>query len=222
MKWLWWLTGALAVPAFWLGAPRVAREIDFFRVRRVEFAGLRYGSAEDMLARLALPRALNLFEDLDQVERRARAIPGVKSAEVRRRLPGTLVVRLQEREPVALVPSDGSLRLMDAAGKVLPFDPARSAPDLPVAASAAPQIGRLLASVRRLDPALFGHVTAARLRGTDVALTVDGRQFILRPDASIEEMRAVTLVASDLAARGQAFDELDGRFAGCVVVRGGA
>ncbi|HET8634135.1 MAG TPA: FtsQ-type POTRA domain-containing protein [Gemmatimonadales bacterium] len=222
MKWLWWLGGALAVPALWLGGPLVARQVDFFRVRRVEFAGLRYGSPEAALARLALPRTLNLFEDLAAVEKRANAIPGVRSAQVSRRLPGTLVVTLQERVPVALVPSGGSLRLMDAGGKVLPFDPARSAPDLPVAATAAPQIGRLLASVRRLDPALFGKVTAAGLRGTDVALTVEGRQFIFRPDASIEEMRAVTLVASDLTARGQAFDELDGRFAGCVVVRGGA
>jgi cell division protein FtsQ len=222
VKWLWWLGGALAVAALWLGAPLVARQIDFFRVRRVEFAGLRYGSPEAVLARLALPRSLNLFEDLAPLERRARAIPGVRSAHVSRRLPGTLVVTLQERMPVALVPSGGSLRLMDAAGKVLPFDPERSAPDLPVAATAAPQIGRLLASARRLDPVLFGQVTAARLRGTDVALTVKGRQFVFRPDASIEEMRAVTIVASDLTARGQAFDELDGRFAGCVVVRGGA
>ena len=222
MKWYWWMGGAALVPALWFGGPVAARQLDFFRVRRVEFEGLRYGSPEAALARLALPRELNLFENLAAVERRAAAIPGVRTAHVGRRLPGTLVVTLQERLPVALVPSGGSLRLMDAAGKVLPFDPSRSAPDLPVAATAAPQIGRLLASVRRLDPKLFGKVTAARLRGTDVALTVDGRQFVFRPDASIEEMRAVTLVASDLTAKGQAFSELDGRFAGCVVVRGQA
>lgn len=222
MKWLWWLGGVLALAALWLGAPLAARQLDFFRVRRVEFAGLRYGSPEAALARLDLPRTLNLFEDLAPVERRAQSIPGVRSARVSRRLPGTLVVVVQEKVPVALVPGGGGLRLMDAAGKLLPFDPERSAPDLPVAATAAPQIGQLLAAVRRLDPALFGEVTAARLRGNDVALTVNGRQFVFRPDASIEEMRAVTLVASDLAAKGQAFDELDGRFAGCVVVRGGA
>lgn len=222
MKWLWWVGGALLVPGLWFGGPVVARQIDFFRVRRVEFVGLRYGSPAAALAKLALPGKFNLFEDLAGVERRAGTIPGVRAASVSRRLPGTLVVKLQERAPIALVPSGGTLRLMDAAGVVLPFDPARSAPDLPVAATAAPQIGQLLASVRRLDPALFAEVTAARLRGTDVALTVKGRQFVFRPDASIEEMRAVTLVASDLASRGQAFDELDGRFAGCVVVRGGA
>lgn len=222
MKWPWWVGGALLLPALWFGGPAAARQLDFFRVRRVEFVGLRYGSPDVALAKLALPRQLNLFADLAAIERRASAIPGVRSAKVGRRLPGTLVVSVRERVPVALVPSNGSLGLMDAAGKVLPFDPARSAPDLPVAATAAPQIGKLLAAMRRLDPALFAEVTAARLRGADVALTVKGRQFIFRPDASIEEMRAVTLVAADLTAKGQAFDELDGRFAGAVVVRGGA
>ena len=222
MKRRWWLGGVVLVPVLWFGGPLAARQLDFFRVRRVEFVGLRYGSAETALAKLALPRSLNLFGNLDGVEKRAASIPGVRSARIGRRLPGTLVITVRERVPVALVPSSGTLRLMDAAGKVLPFDPSRSAPDLPVAATAAPQIGQLLATVRRLDPALFGEVTAARLRGTDVALTVKGRQFIFRPDASIEEMRAVTLVASDLTAKGQAFDELDGRFTGSVVVRGGA
>ena len=222
MKRLRWLAGALLVPVLWFGGPLAARKLDFFRVRRVEFVGLRYGSPETALRKLALPRELNLFADLAAVERHAAAIPGVRSVRVGRRLPGTLVITVRERVPVALVPNNGSLRLMDATGKVLPFDPVRSAPDLPVAATAAPQIGQLLATVRRVDPALFSEVTAARLRGTDVALTVKGRQFIFRPDASIEEMRAVTLVASDLTARGQAFDELDGRFSGSVVVRGGA
>ena len=222
MKRRWGLGGVVLVPVLWFGGPLAARQLDFFRVRRVEFVGLRYGSPETALAKLALPRSLNLFGNLDGVEKRAASIPGVRSARVSRRLPGTLVITVRERVPVALVPSNGTLRLMDAAGKVLPFDPSRSAPDLPVAATAAPQIGQLLATVRRLDPALFGEVTAARLRGTDVALTVKGRQFIFRPDASIEEMRAVTLVASDLTAKGQAFDELDGRFTGSVVVRGGA
>lgn len=223
MKRRWLVAGAIGLAAaLWFGGPIVARRVDFFRVRRVEFAGLRYQSPDAALRTLGIPRKLSLFDDLAGVRARAARIPGVIRADVSRRLPGTLVVRLVERQPVALVPRAGLLRLMDASGAVLPFDPVRSAPDLPVAATASAAIGRLLNAVRQADPALFSTVTAARLRGRDVALTVQGRQYVFRPDASIEEMRAVTLVAADLAGKGHTFDELDGRFAGYVVVRGGA
>jgi hypothetical protein len=61
--------------------------------------------------------------------------------------------------------------------------------------------------------------TAARA-GDDVVLVVDGRRLLFRPDASLEEMRAVTAVGQDLVRKGQRYAELDGRFAGYVVVRG--
>lgn len=214
--------GALVALGAWFGGPPLARRLDFFRVRRVEFVGLRYQSPDTVLRKLNLPAGLNVFDPLAPIGVRATKQLGIRSARVTRRLPGTLVIRVTERVPVALVPVDGMLQLMDATGTVLPYDPTRSGPSLPVAAEASRKIGQLLGSVRRGDPALFARVTAAAMRGADVALTVDGRRMLLRPDASIEEMRAVTQVAADLTGKGQTFDELDGRFAGYVVVRGGA
>ena len=46
------------------------------------------------------------------------------------------------------------MALLDSSGKVLPFDPAASAPDLPVAASADRRVARVLARVQEHDPAL--------------------------------------------------------------------
>ncbi len=223
MKRRWLVLGAAVIATVaWLGVPSLARRMRFFRVRQVEFVGLRFQSAEAALAALALPKTLSVFDDLDAVRARAGRIPGVQAVEVGRRLPGTLIVRVREARPVALVPRQGLLRLMDAMGAILPFDPLRSAPDLPIAAQPSRSIGRLLEAVQAADPALYAKVTAARMRGTDVVLTVDGRQFVFRPDASAEEMRAVMLVAADLTRKGNAFGELDGRFAGYVVVRGGS
>jgi cell division protein FtsQ len=219
-----WIAAGVVVAGFalWFGGPPLARRLDFFRVRRIEFVGLRYQSPDTVLRKLGLPASFSVFDPLEPLAVRATRQRGIRSARVTRRLPGTLVIRVTERVPVALVPVDGVLQLMDATGTVLPYDPARSAPDLPVAADATRPIGRLLAAVRQGDPGLFARVTAAAMRGADVVLTVDGRRMLLRPDASTEEMRAVTQVAADLTAKGQAFDELDGRFAGYVVVRGGA
>lgn len=222
MKRRWLVLGGLAAGiGLWFGAPVVGRKIDFFRVRRVEFAGMRYQKPAAALAALDLPRAASIFDDLAPVARRAARIPGVERAEVERRFPGTLIIRVRESAPVALVPrARGRLAFMDSAGRVLPFDPAYSAPDLPIVGRVEARVGRLLRRMQRVDPALFARVATASRLGNDVVLVVDGRRVLLRSDASAEEMRAVTAVAQDLARKGEAYAELDGRYSGYVVVRG--
>lgn len=221
----WLVIGGLVVAlAIWFGAPTVARRLDFFRVRRIEFVGMRYVAPKAALAALALPQRASIFDDLDSIAVRAAATPGVQRAEVGRRLPGTLIVRVVEVPAVALVPgpsgAGGRLALMDSAGQLLPYDPLLSTPDLPVAAGSDARIGRLLREVQRLDPGLFDRIASASRAGDDVALVVDGRRLLFRPDASLKEMRAVMAVAQDLARKGRRYAELDGRYAGYVVVRG--
>lgn len=214
------LAVALGALALWTGGPWVGRRIDFFRVRRIEFVGMRFLSPESTAAALRLGPAASVFDDLAPVARRALSVPGVLRADVSRRLPGTVVVTIRERQPVALTPKGTALVLMDSLGRTLPYDPTRSAPDLPVAARPDARVGRLLGRVQRLSPALFARVASAERLDDDVLLVVDGRRVLFRPDASVGEMRAVMAVAQDLARKGQAYSELDGRFAGYVIVRG--
>lgn len=219
----WYVLGALGVGlAVWFGAAPLARRMSFFQVRRVEFAGLRYGTPRTTLAALRIPRSLSVFDDLKPIERRAKALPGVNRARVGRRLPATLRVELEEREPVALTPSAAAMRLIDARGRLLPFDPARSAPDLPVAETPDALVAQLLSRVRELDPELFERVASARREQDDVVLDIGGKSLRLRPDASLEDMDLVTAVEAQLAREGKSYRELDGRFAGQVIVRGGA
>ncbi len=221
MKRRWQVVAAVAVgAALWFGLPALGRRTEFFRVRRVEFVGLRYGAPGPALDSLRLPERLTVFDDLAPVAQRARRIPGVTTARVERRLPGTLVLHVTERRPVAVVPVRGRLAYMDSAGRVLPYDPSRAAADLPVADSATPGTGRLLGRVLRFAPGLFGAITEARAVGGDVMLIVEGRRYLFRPDATLEDMRAVQAVAADLVRRGEHFSELDGRYSGTVVVRG--
>jgi hypothetical protein len=67
---------------------------------------------------------------------------------------------------------------------------------------------------------LFAGIESAGRAGADVVLMMGGRRVLLRADASFEEMRALKAVAEDLARKGVAYRELDGRFRGYVVVRG--
>jgi len=209
----------LAACLVWLGAPKVLHRLDFFRIRRVEIAGLRYLPPSKVIAALELGSEASVFDDLSAAGGRVRTLPGVASAVVRRRLPGTLEIELVEAVPVALTPRSGGMALLDSSGNVLPFDPSASAPDLPVAASADARVARVLASVQEHDPVLFARVRTAWLVRDDVLLDVDGRRFWFGPEVTAEDIRAVMAVAQDLARRGRKYHELDGRYAGQVIVR---
>src|SRR5439155_371863 len=134
---------------------------------------------------------------------------GAGDAEVHvvRQLPAALRIELREVEPAALAPRGsgprgGPLVAVDAEGRPLPFDPARTGLDLPVAAAADPGVVGVLALVQSVDPALFQTITSARgLARGDVLLDMGPRHVLLRRDAGPEVIRAVVLVAQDLAAK---------------------
>ena len=216
------LAGALTLGPAANTTPGFLRRLDYFRVRRVEIAGLQYLPPGKVTAALGLESNATVFDDLAAAGRRLAALPGVISAEVERRLPGTLEIQVVEAVPVALAPRSGGLALLDSSGNVLPFDPAVFAPDLPVAATVDRRIARVLARVQEHDPQMFARVrTAWRVRD-DVLLDVDGRRFWFGPAVTAEDIRAVTAVAQDLARQGRNYQELDGRYAGQVIVRTGA
>jgi cell division septal protein FtsQ len=212
--------GAVALVALlWYGTPRLLRRLDFFRVRRVEIAGLHYLAPARIIAALELDARASVFQDLQAANRGLRALPGVRNAVVKRRLPGTLEIVLEEAVPVALAPKGQGMALLDSSGQVLPFDPAGSAPDLPIATSQDRVVARVLAGVREYEPELFERVAAAWRVRDDVVLDLNGPRLWFSPAATAEDIRAVMAVAQDLARRRREYGELDGRFAGQVIVR---
>jgi cell division septal protein FtsQ len=216
------LAAAVFAGLLWLVTPGLLHRFDFFRIRRVEIAGLQYLAPGKVIASLGLHHDATVFEDLGAARRRLALVPGVVSAGIQRRLPGTLEIVVVEAAPVALAPRSGGMALLDSSGNVLPFDPAVTAPDLPVAASVDRRVARVLARVQEHEPALFARVrTAWRVRD-DVLLDVDGRRLWFGPAVTAEDIRAVMAVEQDLARLGREFQELDGRYAGQVVVRAGA
>ena len=203
----------------WFGLPAVLRTLDFFRVRRVEVYGTRYLSGPELVRAMGVPGSASVFDATEPWRDGVAALEGIESVAISRRLPGTIRVTVREAEPVALVSHDGVLALVDARGTVLPFLPSRAAPDLPVVAAGA-QVAGVVARIKAINPELFAElVTVARVRG-HVVLEAGSRRLLVRTDASVEEIQNMAAVAQELARTGQGWRELDGRFAGIVVVRG--
>ena len=216
----WWLVGAaVGTVALWLAVPLGLRQLDFFRVRRIELVGLRYLPAEVILAAFGAPDSANLFDGWADNRDRVQAVAGIRTVEVDRRLPGTLLLVVAETTPVALSPESNRMVLVAGDGGVLPFDPSRSAPDLPILVTVDSATARLLARVRTVAPRLYARISTARPIEGDVLLTLDRARLWFRPDASPKVIRSVLAVERDLVRRGQSFAELDGRFADQVVVR---
>ncbi len=216
------LVGAGLVTAAWLAAPMVLRRLAFFRVRQIELVGVRNLAPDAVIAALRLGPSASVFGDTRLLADRVRGLAGVARARVVRHLPAALTIDVQEVEPAALMPApDGKrLEVVDAAGRALPFDPARSGLDLPIAARGDSGAVGVLALIQAVDPALYQTINGARaLPHGDVLLELGSRRVVLRRDAGPEVIRAVVLVAQDLAAQGHPYVELDARFAGQVVVR---
>jgi cell division septal protein FtsQ len=214
------LAGAATLAILWFAGPLLLRRMSFFQVRRVELVGVTAADPGDLAAAMEIPPSGNIFDDVRPYRKRALAYPGVRSAEVHRRLPGTLVVEVTEARAVALAPKGGRLAMVGRNGKFLPFDPALSAPDLPVVDKPDATVARVLGRLQELDPELFSRVvTASQVKG-DVLVDLGGRRLWLPPNVRAEVIRAVMAAEQVLGQQGRAWGELDGRFAGQVVVRG--
>jgi len=210
---------ALTAP---LWGPPALRPFRFFAVRHVEVRGVHYLDPATVVAALKLGPSASVWAETKGMARRLSGLAGVKSATVMRRLPSTLVVTVAEEEPVALAEGPTGLVPVDDSGRPLPYDPAVTPVDAPVVERASPSLVASLAEIRATDYGLFAAITAARAAaggGGDVVLDLeDGRVRLTTPlDPAV--VRAVSAVRQDLVARGQPWQELDGRFRGWVVVR---
>ncbi len=100
------------------------------QVRAVEVVGAEHTEPQAVIAASALSDADNLLLlATSEVGRRIERLPWVRSAEVERLLPGTVRVRVAEREPALVTALGGINWTIDAQGHVLS---AQNDDDLPV------------------------------------------------------------------------------------------
>ena len=233
------LLATVFVGAAWTWVPRVPEALstmEAFRVTAVEIQGLRYLTRSDVLETIGVEPRTSVWGDLDTWSEALRAHPMVQTATVNRRIPGTLVVSIDERVPVALV-STPTVEPVDEEGMRLPLDPAEHRMDLPLvevdrvpatgsrllpaqARELVAEIGRLM----RVDPAFLQMVSEVRW-GEHRSIVARGAEpdveFLLPFGASPNRLReglsALAHAVSDTP--GEVPEVIDLRFADQVVVR---
>ncbi|HEY3114405.1 MAG TPA: FtsQ-type POTRA domain-containing protein [Gemmatimonadaceae bacterium] len=228
---------AVVMAAAW-GTRAGARKMAFFRVRSVEVRGARYLQPNEIVSRLQIDTLASLWDDLEPYRQRVRRHPQVSDVSITRRMPGTLVVTIQENLPVALIQTPAGLLPYDSLGRQLPIDPSRTNLDLPIVASTDPVLLKLVGAVRATEPRVFARIEEVRRTGREeILLTLsrgseivggasdsvasNGRTLRVRVPVglSVERLADIFPVETDLARRQARVDELDFRYRDQVIAR---
>ncbi|HYW49230.1 MAG TPA: FtsQ-type POTRA domain-containing protein [Gemmatimonadaceae bacterium] len=219
---------AVAASALVVVVPRLLGLLDYFHVQTVQLEGARFLTPTAVIEALGADTSASVFEDPANFERKVEKIPLVASARVRRRLPGTLVVSIVERTPVALVPSREGFRGVDSAGTRLPIDPALSSFDAPVVLPpqgthdtvADRRLFNLLGALRLHNPALFDAIEEARrISATEWQLRTTRQLVRVTPQVTLARLADIFPVEQDLARRHIRAAELDLRYRNLVIAR---
>ena len=203
-----------------LWGPLLLRQLSFFRVRKIEIVGAHYTSASELLDRLHVDTTVSVWDPTGPLVARLAALPQVRSVSVRRKLPGTLVVDIQERLPIALVSTNVGLRAYDDRGTLLPIDLARTPVDAPILSRRDLELLHLLGVLRNEAPTLYDRLSEISITAPDeVLLQFAGTPVRAMRDVSPARLAEIAPVEDDLARRGLHAAEIDLRYRDQVIAR---
>ena len=129
------------------------------KVKRITITGARHTSREDIARSVGLDSSDNLLLiSTSSIATQTKELPWVKRVEVARKLPGTVRIRVIEREPSMVLSTSGRQWMLDAGGRVL--GPGDDAPSLPVIAGS--PVSALQAGARVQDQEVTGALAVFR------------------------------------------------------------
>ncbi len=155
------------------------------RIDEVLIEGRKRTEGAEILERLGLARGVAILSvDPQEAKQSLEALPWVRRAAVERQLPDTIYIRLQEREPMALWQEQGTIRVIDQLGEIIPGIEPRRYAHLPmvVGPDAAAHAANLI-DVVNSEPDLRERVTSAvRVAGRRWNIQIEGRIDVRLPE----------------------------------------
>jgi cell division protein FtsQ len=203
-----------------LWGPLLLRRMDFFRVRRLEIVGTHYIATNDIVGRANVDTMRSVWDPTGPIAGRVKAHPGVQTVDVTRKLPGTLVITITERQPVALVSGPQGFRAYDARGVALPVDLTKGLVDAPVLVRPDTALLRLLGDVRDRLPDLYRRVSEVkRVGANELLFQLDEAPVRTTAAVTVGDLNQIQSVEDDLRRRAARVTELDLRYSGQIVAR---
>lgn len=203
----------------WWARP-ILKRMAYFRVRHVEVRNARFTPAGEVRSRLGIDTTFSIWNDLDSLRLRVESHPEVREASISRRFPATLVVRLEEYLPVALVPGREGMKAYDGSGRLLPIDPSRTPVDVPLASRPDSATFRFLEELREGARDIYDRLNEVQWVSRN-ELRLDLVKYVVRipPDIGVDRLALISSVEAELAARHAQIRELDFRFRDQVIAR---
>ncbi|MBT7944160.1 MAG: FtsQ-type POTRA domain-containing protein [Alphaproteobacteria bacterium] len=161
-----------------------------FKVDEILVIGRNETKQKELLSAVRLARGAPILAfDLEAAQKRVEALPWVRKASVERMLPDTVLLNVEEREPLVLWQHKGAFALIDTDGEVILRKGLERFSDLLVVVGAdAPKHAAKLLQALATEPELMDLVKAA--------VRVGGRRWNLRLKGDID----VRLPETDAAA----------------------
>ncbi len=229
----WLVAGGIAAAVaggFWardacLSSPRLA-------IADVQVEGAHRLPPDSVVAASGVVAGTNILRlDSRGAERRLARNPWVASARVERHLPGTVVIRVAEREPVGLLAARGWCAV-DAEGNLLPVEAVRDTLELPLVAGCVLPSGVDAARLRRAAGFLrtvaseygflmrdVSEVNVADPEDLTITTVRSGTAVRFGGGDYAEKLARLLLVLEDLSGRPEMPLCIDLRFRGQAVVR---
>ncbi len=193
---------AMVAFGFYRFANHLITRSDMFRLRQIKVVGNRYLETS-LIKRLSgvEPGVLLFRVPLDSVTRRILKNPYFAGVSVSRSLPSTLIISVQEREPVAYL-VDHRIYMVDRAGKILLKKPKMSVENLPlITGLSVRQLLKnrkpllkaldLIDKIREVDEGLFQFISEIHMnvkRAPNLYLIRGGARVDLSPEMTYKEI----------------------------------
>lgn len=187
---------------------RWATASPLFTLREIRFTGLAHATESELIRRSGLALGDNILRaDLPRAARAIEAHPWIAAAALERQLPGTLLVRVEEHRPAALVQA-GGIYVLDDEGRIFKKAAPEDGLDVPIITgltrdawlSRRPEIQlRLLSALHLLDAWRAAGLSTSAL--SEVRLEEDSGFTLFAHDGYVpagSSMQEIRLGAKDL------------------------
>lgn len=215
---------AAGAAALVLGAKSVK---DRLRVQEIVVTGTYHLDAKDVIETLKISRGDSLvglqFHDMEQ---KLSKNPWIKGIALRKQFPGTIVIRVEEASPTALLSIKKQLYLLDQEGNTLEKIQGETVPFLPILKDIDPKNRRGISEAMKLVGVLSKHETFAGRESLEIGLetygltmNMDGEMLKVGYGQYPEKLARWAELEPEIRKRGVPIKYVDLRFKDSVIVK---